>query len=57
MSSYKNLFYKSQAEIADAIDDIEKILESLKKCMSEFEECVMSEETSIVYINNTKQEK
>lgn len=52
MSSYKELFYKSQSEIAEAIDNIEKILSWLKECMLECEDEVMSMENRIISIQN-----
>jgi len=52
VSSYKKLFYKSQSEIADAIDNIEKILSALKKCMIECEDEVMLMENRIINIEN-----
>ena len=38
MSSYRELFSKSQATIANTIEDLEIILEELKKCMLECED-------------------
>lgn len=52
MTSYKELFLKSQAIIADAIENLEIISYELKKCMQECENEVISEESKIIEINN-----
>lgn len=54
MSSYKELFLKSQGVIADTIENFEVILEELKKCMQDCEDEVISEENKIIEINNKK---
>lgn len=54
MTTYKELFYNSQAEIANAIDNLENILESLKRCMQECEDEAIPEENKIIEINNKK---
>ncbi len=51
MNNYKELFYKSQSEIADAIDNMEKILARLKDCMIECEEEIISTECEIKHID------
>ena len=43
MIDYKSLFYKSQVEIADAIEALGEISEKLKKCTQECEKVVVSE--------------
>lgn len=50
MNDYKKLFYKSQAEIATAIESIEKILDNLKIHMQKCEEDIMSKESEIIQI-------
>lgn len=45
-NKYKELFYKSQASIADAIDELEDTLEKLKKCMLECEKDIISEKNN-----------
>ncbi len=52
MLGYKELFLKSQAIIADAIENLEVISEELKKCMSNCEEDLISNENKIVKIDN-----
>ncbi|HEZ7986675.1 MAG TPA: hypothetical protein RWO09_07045 [Ruminococcus sp.] len=54
MLSYKELFFKSQAIIADTIESLEIIIEKLKKCMQECEDEVISEENKIIDINSKK---
>ena len=54
MTSYKELFIKSQAMIADIIDKLEIISEELKKCMQECENEVISGENKIVEVNKKK---
>ena len=43
MDKYKEFFYKSQAGMADAIENLEEILYELKVCMIECEEQVISD--------------
>ncbi len=43
MPDYKELFYKSQAALADAIEAIEQLTDQLRDCMEECEEKVIAE--------------
>lgn len=54
MSSYKELFLKSQAIIADAIENLEIISDELKKYMQKCEDEIISEENKIIDINDKK---
>lgn len=59
MSTYKELFYKSQAEIANAIDSIEEILSNLKRCMKECEDDIgtLPPKSICINISNRDNEK
>lgn len=57
MSSYKELFLKSQGVIADTIENLEIILEELKKCMQDCEDDVISGENKIIEINDKNDKK
>ncbi len=46
MSNYEELFYQSQAALADAIDALEKVTAHLKECMINSEETVISDTNS-----------
>ena len=50
MDKYKELFYKSQAGMADAIDNLEEILYELKVCMIECEEQVISDNNTEIRV-------
>ena len=52
MKDYKELFYRSQATIADAIENLENISEQLKKCMQDCENDIISENNKVIYLNN-----
>ena len=51
MVDYKELFYRSQAVIADTIEKFELISDELKKCMQDCEEKIISEDNKITIIN------
>lgn len=51
MNKYKELFYKSQAEMADAIKNLEEILCDLKMCMIECEEQVISDDSTEIHVS------
>ncbi len=51
MADYKQLYFKSQAEIADTIDILEQIINNLKKYVLDCEETIMSSENIIIIIN------
>lgn len=57
MSSYKELFSKSQAIIADTIENLESILENLKEHMLECEDNIISDKNNIIDINTKKAHK
>jgi len=44
MADYKELYYESQAKIADMIEKLEEMTEELKKLMRENEEKIISED-------------
>lgn len=44
MPDYKALFYKSQAEIADTIEQLEELTQKLIKCMQYCEEMVIKDD-------------
>ncbi len=46
MSDYKELFYQSQAKLADAIDELDSLSQSLKEFMVEAEESVISKDST-----------
>lgn len=52
MTSYKELYLKSQAVIADAIENFEVTTYKMKKCMQECEDEVISGENKIIEIND-----
>lgn len=54
MTSYKELFLKSQAIIANTIENLEIISDELKKCMQDCEEEVISVENKVIDINSKK---
>lgn len=54
MTTYKELFLKSQAIIASTIENLEIIADELKKCMQECEDEIISEENKIIDINDKK---
>ena len=47
MPDYKQLFYKSQAEIADIIEQLSQLEDRLKKHMTECEEKVIDSENNV----------
>lgn len=44
MLDYKELFYRSQVEIANAISDLDFISDKLKKCMQKCEQEIIAAE-------------
>lgn len=44
---YRELFYKSQAAIADTIESLENLSEQLKKIMNECEDEIISDNNNI----------
>lgn len=52
MSGYKELFLKSQAIIADAIEKLELISDELKQCMLKCEEDIIIEKNKIIKIDS-----
>lgn len=57
MTDYKELFYKSQAKIADIIDELDGISKLLRDFMDECEEKVISDEDKNIEINNNFMKK
>lgn len=45
MPDYKELYYRSQAALADAVEILDKLKEQLRWCMMDCEERVLSEES------------
>ncbi|MCM1227239.1 MAG: hypothetical protein NC320_07420 [Clostridium sp.] len=50
MTDYKELFYKSQAKIADVIEELDGMSQLLKDFMNECEEKVISDEDKNIEI-------
>lgn len=58
MIDYKELFYKSQAKIADVIDELDCMSRSLKDFMNECEEkVIVDEDKNIEMKNNFRQHR
>ncbi len=53
MQNYKQLFYQSQAALADAIKNLEKLTQELKECMQACEETVITEDENSQSCNET----
>lgn len=45
MPDYKELYYKSQAALADVMETLDNLKEQLRWCMMDCEECVISEKS------------
>ncbi len=45
MPNYRELYFKSQAALADAIEALENLQKELIDCMNECEEAVISDES------------
>lgn len=43
MADYKELFYKSQAKIADVVEELDRLSDMLKKHMIDMEEITVDE--------------
>lgn len=46
MPDYKSLFEKSQAEIADTIEQLEKLTEKLINCMQDCENSILEDDNN-----------
>lgn len=44
MLDYEKLFYESQAQLADMVDELEKLVSKIKQNMCEAEEKIISDE-------------
>lgn len=43
MADYKELFYQSQAKIADVVEELDRLSDMLKKHMADMEEITIEE--------------
>ncbi len=51
MNNYKELFYRSQAKMADTIEKIDLLSAQLKAFMCDMEELIVNNETITIHIN------